>query len=254
MHALDVLLGLCLPTRCVGCGARPHRCCYLCDDCQRRLPPFIGELRLAVTVDFPVRPLMVLDGPARDLVHAFKYEGRTGIASLLSVPLAALSREAITARRVVPVPLHWRRRWNRGYDQAALLAGALARERPSLVACNALRRRRATAAQVGLSAGERRENLRRAFTGRCRSIAGQHCILVDDVVTTGATLRAAAMALSLAGARTVLAVTLAVSARSVRPLQPRRCRRAIVSERVARAGSANQESRNAASSSARLDS
>jgi ComF family protein len=254
MPALQALADLCFPTRCVGCGLRPQSCRYLCHDCHRRVLPFAAELRLAVPVDFPVRPLTVLEGPARELVHALKYEGRTGIAALVSAPLAALSREAVTARRVVPIPLHWRRRWRRGYDQAALLARGLARERPALTVCGALRRRRATAPQVGLSAGERRDNLRAAFAGRCPSIAGQHCILVDDVVTTGATLRAAAAALNVAGARAVLAVTVAVSPQSVGAGQPRRCSRASVSDRVERAGSANQDSTKAVSSSARLDS
>lgn len=209
------------PARCCGCSARvggddP----YLCAACAAGLVAAPEELSLAVPLAFPVRALFVLQGPGRDLVHALKYEGRTGIARRFAPWLAAASREAVSARRVAAVPLHWRRKWRRGYDQAALLAAALVRERPALKRARGLRRRRATVPQVGHRAEERRRNVSGAFIADSRAVAGQHCILVDDVVTTGATLAAVAVSLRLAGARPVLAVALAVSPASLPEAAP----------------------------------
>jgi ComF family protein len=221
------LAELVFPARCCSCGGRA---CdrYLCDGCRRRIRSAPRVLAPAIDLPFPVRALVVLEGPARDLLHGFKYGGRTGIARSLGADLAALSREAVTARRVVAVPLHWRRRWRRGYDQAALLGREIARARPVVRHVRGLRRRRATAPQVGLSADARAVNLEGAFEAGGRELSGQHCILVDDVLTTGATLASAAQALWMVGARTVLAVTVAVSPRSLpatRGLDPDQSRR-----------------------------
>jgi ComF family protein len=107
---------------------------------------------------------------------------------------------------VVAVPLHWWRRLGRGYDQAELLAAAIGRrlESPRL----GMRRRRATRAQTEQTAAERRRNLRGAFAVS-HPVRGLDVLLVDDVVTTGSTLRAAAGALAVAGAASITALALA---------------------------------------------
>jgi ComF family protein len=111
---------------------------------------------------------------------------------------------------VVPVPLHPRRRRQRGYNQAELLASALARRAGLVVHADALARRKETLPQTGLSAAGRRRNVAGAFWVRRRArIHGKTVVLVDDVYTTGATSRACAAALQQAGARAVRLLTVA---------------------------------------------
>jgi ComF family protein len=156
----------------------------------------------------------VFEEPLRELVHLFKYGGVTALAR----PLGRLLRLAVPRDRgfdlIVPTPLHWRRRWTRGYNQAMLLARELA-PALGLKPVNALRRTRATSTQAGLSRTARRANVAGAFVVRDPSrIHGRRVLLVDDVMTTGATLRACAAALKRAGARSV---SIAVLARAGRP-------------------------------------
>lgn len=146
-------------------------------------------------------------GALRAIVHALKYDGRRSLA----VPLGRLMRERGAAMidgaaAAVAVPLHPRRRRERGFNQATDLARHL-----GLPVVSALRRVRATADQVELPAAQRHSNMRGAFeaTGRARDLAGCTVLLVDDVSTTGATLDACARALKDAGVREVRALTAA---------------------------------------------
>jgi ComF family protein len=110
---------------------------------------------------------------------------------------------------VVPVPLHWRKKWSRGFNQSELLARFIAR-RYSLPVVPALRRRQATAAQAGLTNAARRENVAHAFAVRSRDrVAGKRILLIDDVMTTGATAAACARVLRRAGAASVTLLALA---------------------------------------------
>ncbi len=146
-------------------------------------------------------------GKLRKLIHLFKYQGMRGLAEPLAEMLArALPRDrqfdAVTA-----VPLHWRKRWQRGFNQAELLGSAIARRR-GIPARRLLRRGTATRAQAGLSNAQRRENVVGAFAAR-RRVNGLRILLIDDVMTTGATAGACARALKKAGARSVSLLTLA---------------------------------------------
>jgi ComF family protein len=161
----------------------------------------------------------------RELIHLFKY----GRVRPLSGRLGELIASAIPRDQafdvVVPVPLHWRRRIERGFNQSELLARAVAR-RYGLRTVNAVRRKRSTAAQAGLSNTRRRSNVAGAFVvaGKGKAaVEGRRVLLVDDVMTTGATLAACAAALKRAGARYVAVLTLArVDRRAgVQPYSPR---------------------------------
>jgi ComF family protein len=110
---------------------------------------------------------------------------------------------------VMPMPMHWRRQWRRGFNQAELLARPVARQY-GIPLSHHLRRVRLGKVQAGLGAEARRENLKRAFqVKRAAEISGKKILLIDDVLTTGATLRAASAALKAAGAVEVVALTLA---------------------------------------------
>jgi ComF family protein len=154
-------------------------------------------------------------GTLRDLIHLFKY----GRVRTLSQPLGRYLSCAIPREQrfdvVVPVPLHWRRQWERGFNQSELLAQAVARRYAAPVV-HALTRRKATPAQAGLSNAKRRTNVSGVFAARRReAIVGRRILLVDDVMTTGATLGACASALKRAGASHVSALTLARTDRRV---------------------------------------
>ena len=146
-------------------------------------------------------------GTLRKLIHLFKYDGMKPLATRLGAMLAsALPRdEAYDA--IVPVPLHWWRRWNRGFNQADLLAQFLSK-RLNAPVVHALTRRKSTQPQAGLTNASRRANVAHAFRAREGAVRDLRVLLVDDVLTTGATVAAAAHVLKRAGARrvTVLAV------------------------------------------------
>ena len=172
-----------------------------CAACRRRPPAFD---RGAVACDY--------QGELRAIIHAFKYDGRRSLAQ----PLGRLLRDAgagvlAGADAVVPVPLHVWKRIQRGFNQSADLAEAL-----GLPVRAVLRRTRPTRTQTGLTPGQRRRNVAGAFALRVwpwrpprTALAGRTLVLVDDVMTTGATLDACARVLKRAGAREVRTLTLA---------------------------------------------
>jgi ComF family protein len=149
------------------------------------------------------------EGSLRSLIHLFKYSGMKPLAR----PLAAYLERAIPVDEhfdaVVPVPLYWRRKWSRGFNQAELLARHVAKHR-GIPLWNALRRKRATDTQAGLANAGRRRNVAGAFVARANPrLAGKKILLIDDVMTTGATAGACAAALKRGGAGSVSLLTLA---------------------------------------------
>jgi ComF family protein len=168
-------------------------------------PPYLRAVRSAFVMGDAVRPL----------VHALKYRGWSAAADPMAARMAALPwPEDVRdeAPVVVPVPTTRSRLRERGYNQAALLADALARRTGRAFDPQTLERTRETGSQTALHPGERRANVAGAFTvpaGREGAVAGRHVLLVDDVWTTGATALACAAALVGAGARVVSVATFA---------------------------------------------
>jgi ComF family protein len=157
---------------------------------------------------------VAFEGVVEDWIHRFKYPG-LGLSGLDPAPGRTLGRLVVEAAAlaagpdpalIVPVPLHTRPLRRRGFNPAALLARSLARASGAAIAPTGLNRLRDTPSQTGLDRGARRRNVRGAFAAAPRLRAPSDVWLVDDVVTTGATLREAARALRAAGARRIVAV------------------------------------------------
>jgi len=222
-RALDVAL----PTLCPACR-EPVSGSGLCASCWSKLsliaPPYCprlgipfafdpgpGVLSMQAIADPPAyhraRAAARYDDVARALVHALKYGDRLDLAPAMGRWMARAGHELLSdADALVPVPLHWRRLWARRFNQSALLAKTISGETGVAVADMVLRRFKATAQQVGLSQAERARNVQGAFRvpEECRAaVAGRRLVLIDDVLTSGATSDACARALLRAGAQSV---------------------------------------------------
>lgn len=150
---------------------------------------------------------VVFDAAARPIVHALKYRDRLEAADVMGRQIAAAAREALAAADlVVCVPMHRLKLWQRRFNQAALIARPVAASAGLPCRVDALRKVRAGRPQVGLSAAERRANVHRAFTvdpAAAPAVYGRRVVLIDDVLTTGATAGACAGELQRHGAAAV---------------------------------------------------
>jgi ComF family protein len=167
------------------------------------------------------RAALRYDDIARKLVHAFKYGDRLDLAPTMGRWMANAGRPLLAeAGAIVPVPLHWRRQWARRFNQSALLAEVIGKASGIAVAHAVLRRVKATPQQVGLSQAERAQNVQGAFRVPAASkaaVMGQKLLLVDDVLTSGATVDACSRALLRAGAAQIDVLVFARVVAAVRP-------------------------------------
>ncbi|HTV38791.1 MAG TPA: ComF family protein [Xanthobacteraceae bacterium] len=230
---LRAVLDVALPQLCAACR-EPVEGRGLCPSCWSKLSfitrpycerlgiPFVydpgpGVLSMQAIADPPAynraRAAVRFDQISRALVHALKYGDRLDLAPMMGRWVSHAGRELLAeADALVPVPLHWRRQWSRRFNQSAMLAAAISAESGVPIAAQALKRVKATAQQVGLSRSERATNVQGAFKvlaeGRA-AVAGRRLILVDDVLTSGATVEGCARALLRAGAANVDVLTFA---------------------------------------------
>lgn len=225
------LIDLIYPPRCLVCGETPpgresfcarcssglfhdpHLCC---PRCAARVGPFsVGDDGCAacransVPFETTVR-LGPYDGPLRDAVLLLKSSRNEGLAEVLGERLGAIHRERLTALAldaIVPVPMYWSRRLMRGYNQSSAIAFGIASVLKKPRRTGWLRQVKRTKPQKTLGATQRKENVSGAFAVRSGlRLDGLRLLLVDDVMTTGATACEAARALRRVGARVEVAV------------------------------------------------
>ena len=215
------------PPNCAGCGVKGYRWCPACHangpHVSGPVCPICGEpgrngktchhCRQHPPAFTTARAWALHDGSARHALHQLKYRRDIGLGDALSQEMILLLDELDWQPQiVVPVPLGKNRQQERGYNQAALLARPVSLALGLPYKPQVLQRKRETRTQVGLTRDERRQNMRGAFTARRQSVEGRHVLLVDDVMTTGATLNSAAIALKEAGAANIWAITFARAA------------------------------------------
>jgi len=189
---------LILPPICNICGGQTSRQ-GLCANCQQNPPEYDA-----------IRSWAIYDGPVRNAIQKLKYKRDISLGIVLTRPIIDLFASLNwKIDYVVPVPLGVARLRERGYNQSALIARPLAlgsgvRYRPQ-----ALKRVRETTTQVGLTINQRRENVKNAFLSPNKEVEGKSVLIIDDVMTSGATLESCTTALIQAGAVKVFALTLA---------------------------------------------
>ena len=232
--ALRSVADLLLPPVCISCRAPIQTHGLLCGACFSGIefiaPPLCARLGVPLPYDVgepslsaaaiaapPVydraRAVARYSQTMRDLIHGLKYRDRQAGIGLYGRWLAQAGAELLTdADLLVPVPLYRSRLWWRRFNQSALLAQGLARRTRVPADCFVLKRARATVSQVGLSAAQRKRNVAGAFrikAAREHIVKDKKIVIVDDVITTGATVEACARVLKRAGAARVDVLALA---------------------------------------------
>jgi competence protein ComFC len=183
---------------CTLCG-EPLKKPGICLRCRTHPPHF-----------YSLRSLGYFTGPLRDAIHSLKYQRNFGLGEFFSSPLAQIiMRERWQIDLITAVPLNEKRRKERGYNQAEVLAEPVARKMSVLYSSNIIKRIKHTDSQVGLSLQERQNNVAGAFLAVSELVNSKNILIIDDVATTGSTIDACAKALKDAGAKNVFALTLA---------------------------------------------
>lgn len=204
------------PLICAACAAQMVKIAEpLCERCGRTVlyeTPICGRCLGEPPTLQQVRTPLAYKDPVAYIIHRLKYEGLFALAQpLAQIMVASWPDWQTTPSLLIPIPLHPRRQRRRGFNQSAMLANHIGAQLGLPVEESALRRTKNTMPQIGLSPVQREENVRRAFAAQSEQVLAKHILLIDDVYTTGATMRAAAAALLSAGANGVSAYCLARS-------------------------------------------
>jgi competence protein ComFC len=223
-HSSWAALDWLFPPNCGGCENPGTR---WCSDCQIKVQTIIGPMCEACGLpqEYPglcercrqkppayklLRSWAVFENPLQKALHRLKYRRDIGMGEAISNQMSVFIRQLnLPVDTVIPIPLGKKRLKERGYNQVAMVAVPLSVQLGLEYRPSALVRARETRSQVGLSAGERQENVRNAFFADKKKVSGRRILLVDDVSTTGATLSSAAEALYTSGAKEVYATTVA---------------------------------------------
>jgi len=216
------------PPECIACGKIGYRCCPSCWEKRERYDENICSIcgnpfQPGSFCDFCLPPSSPLEkvrsvgeyeGILRIFILALKYQRNIGLAELILPDLIQVITKAhFEFDLIIPVPLSKIRQRERGYNQVTLWGRLLSKSLNLPLSSSALKRERNTESQVNLSAGKREENIRNAFSANADFIHGKNILLLDDVITTGATLNECARTLKDAGAFHISALTIARSSK-----------------------------------------
>lgn len=227
----SLFLDFLLPDNCPICRKQPGCDLGICDDCRRDVPfifgtvcpkcggPLMTDHSLCRECEDSPRlwwnvaaSAFRFEGTARSVVHRFKYHGDVAVVPFIADSCLNAWKDRCGDTAIdclAPVPLHWFRKFTRGYNQSDMICRELGR-RMGVEICDALKRTRWTPPQAQLSRSKRTRNLSNAFAVRDNAaVAGKSIMLVDDVMTTGTTLNECARKLVKAGAKEVNVLTIA---------------------------------------------
>lgn len=228
-YVMEALAALFMPDTCASCGRvlQEGDCRLLCVSCRMELSPTCWKGRADNPVELLFRGVYpiarahaqfyyVHDTPNAQTVFSFKYYGRPEVARLMAKEAA---EELLpvgffdSIDCIIPVPLFWKRRWKRGYNQSEYIARGLSDVSGIPVRTNCMRRNVNNPSQTSLSIEERQQNVKHIFslTHHAAELTGKHVLIVDDVITTGATLRAVADELLMTKPSHISVFALAVS-------------------------------------------
>lgn len=209
LAGLERFLRLIFPDRCAGCrqlGA------LFCSTCWATLTPYPRNMDAPLPALDDIQIAFVFAGPLRSAVHQLKYRGGRRIAEPLGQLMAAHHQaHPCVVDGVIPIPLHTARLAERGFNQAEALAFEVTRTKQYPLVNKGLVRVRATGQQAKLTTRERHANMQAAFAWEAEPPPPERVLLVDDVLTTGATMNACAGALRQAGSKAVYGLALARS-------------------------------------------
>jgi ComF family protein len=205
---IDSLLKLLFPDRCIQCKRMGE---LLCSTCCQNLKPYPFEPQSIAGLE-AVHIAFVFEGVIRPAIHHLKYYKKRRIGQLLGDMLGDFCQaEQLSADAIIPVPLHHKRKQERGFNQSELLAEQIAKLNRIPLLLGGVERIKVTEQQAHLDAAARRRNMQGAFAWKSKQSAPKRILLIDDVLTTGATMAACADVLHQAGCQQVRGVALARS-------------------------------------------